>query len=194
MVRTGRLIGLIGLVLTGAAAAQLPAFVQQYLQRLGGHLDEARYTVAQAATGDAYRALEPAARDVVLRAAEARVGTLAAAHDAIAGAGELTRPLVFIAHVDEAIAAATWRMFEPGLQLGWGGAAYGLGAAMLTFLAVAGVRRLSRRRRGDRAPGARNSISSAAPRSPASAGRSIRGARSPPLRPRRPPPRGRAAG
>ena len=38
MVRTPRLIGLCGLGLTAAAAAQLPAFVQQYLQRLGGHL------------------------------------------------------------------------------------------------------------------------------------------------------------
>jgi hypothetical protein len=152
MVRTGRIVGLCCLGLTAAAAAQLPAFVQQYLQRLGGHLDEARYMAAQAATGDAYRDLSPAARQVVLRTAEARAETLTAAHDAIAGAGDLTRPLIFLAHVDEAIAAATWRMFEPGLPLGWGGAAYGLAAALLAFLGFAGGQKLIGRVRAANAP------------------------------------------
>ena len=152
MVRTTRFVGLFGLALVAAAAVQLPAFVQQYLQRLGGHLDEARYLAAQAATGDAYRELAPAAREVVLRMAEARADTLAAAHDAIAGAGDLIRPLVFLAHADEAIAAATWRMFEPGLPLGWGGAAYGLAAALLAFLGFAGGRKLIGRLRATAAP------------------------------------------
>ena len=142
MVRTGRIVGLSCLAVTAAAAAQLPAFVQQYLQRLGGHLDEARFMAGQAAAGDAYRELLPAAREVVLRTAEARAETLATAHDAIAGAGDLTRPLIFLAHVDEAIAAATWRMFEPGLPLGWGGAAYGLAAALLTYFGFAGGRKV----------------------------------------------------
>ena len=147
MVRSGRIVGLCCLALVAAVAAQLPAFVQQYLQRLGGHLDEARYMAAQAATGDAYRELAPAARAVVLRTTETRAETLAAAHDAIAGAGDLTRPLVFLTHIDEAIAAATWRMFEPGLPLGWGGAAYGLAAAGLAFLGFAGGRKLVGRMR-----------------------------------------------
>jgi hypothetical protein len=77
---------------------------------------------------------------------------LTAAHDAIAGAGDLTRPLIFLAHVDEAIAAATWRMFEPGLPLGWGGAAYGLAAALLAFLGFAGGQKLIGRVRAANAP------------------------------------------
>ena len=128
-----------GCAAIGAAAAQLPAFVQQYLQRLGGHLDEARFMALQFAEGDAYRDLSPAVRAAVLEVTERRIEWLAGAHDAIAQAGDLSRPFVFLTHVDHSIAAATWRVFEPGLPLGWGGLAYGGAAALLAYLAVSGA-------------------------------------------------------
>jgi hypothetical protein len=141
------LIGVGVLILVGATAAQLPAFVQQYLQRLGGHLDEARLMAAELARGDAYRDLTPSVREAVLSVSDQRISTLSNAYDAIAGADGLTRPLVFLAHVDSTIAAAAWGDFEPGLPLGWGGLLYGGAAAVIAYLVYAGCRGLFGRRR-----------------------------------------------
>ena len=142
-----RTAGLAALAVVGAAAAQLPAFVQQYLQRLGGHLDEARFMAAEFADGAAYRELAPNVRDAVLDVAERRVETLANAYNAIAGADDLTRPLVFLTHVDHGIASAAWRVFEPGVPLGWGGLAYGGAAMLIVYIGFAGCRNIYVRRR-----------------------------------------------
>ncbi len=137
-----RVAGVASLALVGAAAAQLPAFVRQYLQRLGGHLDEARFMAAEIADGASYRGLTPDVREAVLQVTERRIDALSTAYDAIVGADDLTRPLVFLTHVDHAIAAAAWRVFEPGLPLGWGGLIYGAVAAFLAYAGFAGCRTL----------------------------------------------------
>ncbi|MCP4327871.1 MAG: DUF2937 family protein [Alphaproteobacteria bacterium] len=147
MIYPRRIVGLACLAGVGAGAAQLPAFVQQYLQRLGGHLDEARFLAAQLGDSAIYSELTPAARAAVATATDARIAELSAAHDAILNASGPMRPIVLLTHIDNAIAVATWRVFEPGLPLGWGGALYGAGAAAVVFLAYAGCRRLLRRRR-----------------------------------------------
>jgi hypothetical protein len=110
--------------------SQLPEFFQQYLQRLGGHLDEARRQVAQfQATADqsgftleqliakTKGAADPALAPLgqVMAGAGARVETLAASEQALREASAWTRPFVFLRHFDPAIAHATLAAFRPAV-------------------------------------------------------------------------------
>jgi len=147
MARIRALIGLTGLIAAGLLSAQMPAFVQQYLQRLGGHLDEARLFASQLADETALPDLPAESRQMVAISTDRRVARLARAHDAIAGAPELARPLIFVAYVDGDIATAAIERFQPGLPITLGGALYGGAGALLLFACYAGGRRLVRRRK-----------------------------------------------
>jgi hypothetical protein len=74
------------------SATQLPAFIHQYLQRLGGHLDEARRGVANL-----------------------RLADLQSAYDALRGADALHQPFVFFNHLDIEIARRVLSDFHPAL-------------------------------------------------------------------------------
>src|SRR5689334_1726641 len=115
-------------VLGVASFAQVPEFIQQYLQRLGGHLDEARrqvdgfvqvaalskLTLTELIERTAQNPDETVARlSPVMREAAARVERLAAAEAAIRDASPWSKPFVFIAHLDVDIARATWSSFRP---------------------------------------------------------------------------------
>jgi len=110
--------------------SQIPEFFQQYLQRLGGHLDEARrhldqfreaaaqtgVTVDQlASTASAQRDASVARLGAVIRNASARVESLASAEGALRGASLWTRPFVFLRHCDAQIVGATWSVFRPAV-------------------------------------------------------------------------------
>lgn len=164
--------GLLDRLLCVAGAvlfSQAPEFLQQYLQRLGGHLDEARRQLAQfeqvatqaGMTLERLGAHVSAASDAttanlggVLRASLVRVGELQSAHDALAHASLLARPFVFLRQMDPAIARATWREFQPAVPTTLEGLAYALvGIVVLLALYHGGVkvggRALARRwRRG----------------------------------------------
>ena len=49
------LLGTILAALAGLCFAQLPVFIQQYLQRLGGHVDEAHLSLVQIMTNASVR-------------------------------------------------------------------------------------------------------------------------------------------
>jgi hypothetical protein len=130
--------------------SQVPEFMQQYLQRLGGHLDEARRQLAQfentatqsGLTLDRFIAqttanAEPAVARLggVMTETAARVETLAAAQAALEHATLWSRPFVFLARIDLPIARATWGIFKPGVPTTLEGAVYAL-AGMLVLLAV----------------------------------------------------------
>jgi hypothetical protein len=132
------------------AFSQVPEFIQQYLQRLGGHLDEARRQVAQFAqvaeqsglTLDHLIGQTSANADTavsklsgVINAAVARVDTLSAAQTAIEHATLWERPFVFLRHVDPAIAHATWSIFRPAVPTTVEGLIYAL-AGMIVMLTV----------------------------------------------------------
>jgi hypothetical protein len=130
--------------------SQAPEFMQQYLQRLGGHLDEARRQLAQftrvaADSGLSFQefiAKTQANTDMavarlggVMGDIEARVETLADAQAAILGASPLTRPFVFLRHVDSEIAHATWSIYQPAVPTTVEGLLYALlGMALLLLL------------------------------------------------------------
>jgi hypothetical protein len=130
--------------------SQLPEFFQQYLQRLGGHLDEARrqleqFRQAAAQSGitldrliaDTKGQAEPAVAQLggVMANTVARVETLQASENALRTASIWSRPFVFVQHLDAPIAHATWTAFRPGIPTTLEGLVYAA-LGMLVFLAL----------------------------------------------------------
>lgn len=149
-----RVLCVVGAVLF----SQAPEFMQQYLQRLGGHLDEARRQLAQfRATAEqagltldrliGQTAANPdpvvAKLGGVMTEALVRADHLQAAQDALLHATLWTRPFVFLRHLDLSIAHGTWRMFRPAVPTTLEGLAYAL-VGMLVLLGAyhLGVRRV----------------------------------------------------
>jgi hypothetical protein len=138
------------LCVAGAVAcAQLPEFMQQYLQRLGGHLDEVRQQIAiwrrvaqesgltleQLITRYLANADPVVARGGgVVRDLLARADELAAAEAALRHASLWARPFVFLRHLDWGIARGTWQVFRPAVPTTLEGLAY---AAVGVALALA---------------------------------------------------------
>ncbi|HEU5079217.1 MAG TPA: DUF2937 family protein [Opitutaceae bacterium] len=110
--------------------SQAPEFMQQYLQRLGGHVDEARRQVTQYRTVaeqsnltlDQFIAQTSKNSDAavaklggVMHEATARLQELQDAQNALLHAPVFTRPIVFAQHFDKEIAHATWSIFKPAV-------------------------------------------------------------------------------
>jgi hypothetical protein len=130
--------------------SQVPEFMQQYLQRLGGHLDEARRQLQQFQETAAQSGLtldrligrtsanaDPAVARLgeVMTAAVARVDTLESAQSALQHASLWTRPFVFLRHLDPAIAHATAAIFKPAVPTTIEGLVYAL-LGMLVLLGI----------------------------------------------------------
>lgn len=145
--------GLIDRALCVAGAvlfSQLPEFFQQYLQRLGGHLAEARRQLEQfqaaarqsgvnleQLTANLTAQKDPAVARLgqVIGEAHARVDTLAAAEAALRDASGWSRPFVFLGHLDPGIARGTWQVFRPAVPTTAEGLAYAA-VGMVAMLAV----------------------------------------------------------
>jgi len=139
------------LCVVGAVAfCQLPEFIQQYLQRLGGRLDEARRQLAIFENTAAQSQLtlpefiERTAANTdaavaklggVMKDAIARVDELAAAEAAIRNASLWEKPFVFFAHLDRSIASATLNIYRPAVPTTTEGLIYAA-AGMITILGV----------------------------------------------------------
>src|SRR5688572_6927254 len=117
-------------VLGTVAFSQIPEFMQQYLQRLGGHLDEARrqlgkfedaaeqsgLTLDRLITQTGSNADAAVAKlGGVMTDSVARVEELQAAQTAIVNASIWERPFVFFKNMDADIARATWQIFKPAI-------------------------------------------------------------------------------
>lgn len=128
--------------------AQLPEFMQQYLQRLGGHLDEARRQLAAFAavarqnglTLEQYMArlsdnVDPVAAKTggVIRVLAARVDQLAGAETALRHASGWTRPWIFLHQLDREIASGTWAVFRPAMPVTMEGLIYAAIGLLLIF-------------------------------------------------------------
>jgi hypothetical protein len=129
--------------------SQVPEFMQQYLQRLGGHLDEARRQLQQFEHAAAQSGLSldrligqtsanansaVAKLGGVMTEAVTRVDTLTAAQSAIQHASLWSRPFVFLQHLDPSIARATWAVFQPAVPTTVEGLIYAL-LGMLILMA-----------------------------------------------------------
>jgi hypothetical protein len=134
------LAGAFVAALGALGCAQLPVFVQQYLQRLGGHVDEARRQVAQLTGADAARSLDGATRLALETLARARLVALESQHQALSDAAPTLRPLAFLRGFDGDIAAATLDRFVPALPLDTAGMIYAGAGLVAGWLVYEGVK------------------------------------------------------
>jgi hypothetical protein len=141
------------LCLLGAVGfCQLPEFIQQYLQRLGGHLDEARRQLAifenAAASPPFHLTLpqyiertsannDPAVAQLgpIMQGALDRVAELSAAESALRNASLWEKPFVFFANLDRSIASATLEVYKPAVPTTTEGLIYAA-AGMIAILCV----------------------------------------------------------
>ena len=145
-------------VLGAVLFSQGPEFMQQYLQRLGGHLAEAHRQLAafQTAATEAGVSLEKLISQTganpdpgiarlggVMTDTVQRITSLQSAHDALLNASLWARPFVFLRHLDLEIGRATCAIYQPAMPTTIEGLVYAL-AGMLVFLALYhfGVKRL----------------------------------------------------
>ena len=128
------LLGTVLAAVAGVAFAQLPAFIQQYLQRLGGHVDEAQFNLSQVITGASFRTLDAPAREVLTVSLNQRVSELETGEQAITGASASVRPFIFLRELNPDIAMATFRAFEPAVPLSSAGLIYGLAGIVAGWL------------------------------------------------------------
>ena len=151
-----RLINGLAALFGAGAFAQFPAFYQQYLQRLGGRLDQTR--------DDLQRLLADA--ETLGRSIEAYIqelqnaGTAAAGHaarrelerlgradefqtayGALEQATPLERPFMFAKHLDPTIARDTLSGFEPAVPATAEGVCYALAGALVAMLLLAACER-----------------------------------------------------
>ena len=152
-----RVLCILGAVLF----SQLPEFIQQYLQRLGGHLDEARRHLGQfqdVATRsglsldqlirNAQASLEPGLSRLggVIQETVTRVGDLMAAEAAIRSASNVMRPFVFVRYVDLPMAKATWAAFKFAVPVTLEGLAYAAAGMLVALVLYHGLVRYPLRR------------------------------------------------
>ncbi len=146
--------GAIVIASLGMIASQGQAFFFQYLQRLGGHIDEARAHLENVQTGSRYMAMDESIRMELEADAAFRVSDLQNAYSMILDANIFTRPFVFARHADPTIIAGTWTDFVPAIPLDSASLIYvfmgmSLGFALYEFLKLAALafRHGSQRRR-----------------------------------------------
>lgn len=137
-------------VLGAVAFAQFPEFAQQYLQRLGGALDEARRQLAhfeliasrahlsltdfiQRTRGNADTTVAQLAD--VIEGTQTRVNALSVAETALREASAWERPVVFLRHLDAALARGTLDVYRPAVPTTYEGAVYAL-AGIATVLVI----------------------------------------------------------
>jgi hypothetical protein len=145
-----RLLDRILCVVGAVLFSQFPEFMQQYLQRLEGHLDEARLVVdrfkdAAAQSGMSLDQLVAGAAQNpdpsmgklggVIQAAVARVDELRASDAALRGASIVARPFVFLTHMDRGIARATLAIYKPAVPTTAEGLIYA-GLGIILILAI----------------------------------------------------------
>ncbi|MDG2284340.1 MAG: DUF2937 family protein [Alphaproteobacteria bacterium] len=155
MFRTLRDIFLIGFTLAGLfAACQVPGYVQEYEQRLGGARDEVtrllgKFTAIAAGAGTdlaAYTVKLTDTDDPSISATGREIMTLSereaamAAHaEASALSSRFMKPVVVAQAGDREIMAATWKAYRHTLTLDPEFGAIGLGVGWLVYIILAAI-------------------------------------------------------
>lgn len=129
-----RLIGTVIGAVSGLAASQTQSFIQAYLQRLGGHRDEARATYHKLQAGEFLPGADAQSQEQLAAAFGRRVDDLSQAYNAIANADVIERPFRFVSHMDRAIAEATLTNFTPSLPLDTVSLVFALAGVVLGWL------------------------------------------------------------
>ncbi|GGA13919.1 DUF2937 family protein [Neptunicoccus cionae] len=156
----GQILNVGGGVILLVAASQFPEYTQQYVQRLGGAVDElrlvaadfdksaqnvglTRYEALESMTGNAFQK----ARQNDMRRTFARLDGLQADLAVLNGAGPFER----LSHVsrfsDQGIAARAWQDFRPAVPLTIDGFLFAMGGFFAGFGLLRGLGLLMRRRK-----------------------------------------------
>jgi hypothetical protein len=140
--------------IVGAVAfAQFPQFLQQYVQRMGGHISELEGQVgfmsksaeASSLTLQEYiqkfteSKLDPvfSRQGMIMQNMVDRYNQLSSALNSLQDATIYKKPLIFITHLSTDIAHETWNTYQPGVPTTLEGLAYaavGMIFGTLTFL------------------------------------------------------------
>lgn len=111
----------LGSAVTGGAGgmglSQAPAFSHAYLQRLGGHIDEARRMLDGVREGSILPRLPEDARSEAIAELTLRMADLQTARAALTDADPWLRPLMLLRHADPTIAGRTLDEFIPAVPL-----------------------------------------------------------------------------
>jgi len=159
MTAIGRIADGIAGTAGAASLAQFPAFYQQYLQRLGGRLDQAMLAVGRLEEAAGDQALTLAAyvdrfltssdpvfrregQNLLATLEEAR--GLQEAHAALAGAGTLERPAALARHFDPDLALSTLESYVPALPIDAEGLIYAAVGMLAGLLLLAGCQQCGR--------------------------------------------------
>jgi hypothetical protein len=137
-----RVVSVIGAI----ALSQFPQFFGQYMQRLGGHLDEARRALRQ--YNEAAEAFNMSLEEYIrahldsgsvifestgeiIQSLVERVQALEQAYRALQDANIYNRWFIFLREVDWSIAAGTWDNFVPGVPTTIEGLVYALAGLLM---------------------------------------------------------------
>jgi phage-related protein len=142
-------------VLGAVGLSQFPQFFGQYMQRLGGHLSEARriYEQYQQAAADAGLSLEEyiqehldATNDIFVSSGRVIENLVNRYHEleqsflALADSNIYNRWFVFLKEVDPEIAAGTWESFVPGVPTTIEGLFYAVTGLLIGWGIYAGLK------------------------------------------------------
>lgn len=101
----------------GITFSQAPAFTQAYLQRLGGHVDEAQRTVDQIASGQMLPWLSAERRADAVAELQLRLDELLAFQSGLLETPALLRPLMIVRHGEWDIARRAAEAFTPAVPI-----------------------------------------------------------------------------
>lgn len=127
-------LGAVVVAVAGIAASQAHAFLIQYVQRLGGHLDEAKAHLNNVQHGLRYQLMSETVRKELEADAQQRVNELQNAYHAIAEADVITKPFALLRHADPTMLAGTWHDFVPALPVTTDSIFYVVMAMVLGFV------------------------------------------------------------
>lgn len=101
----------------GLGFSQAPAFTHAYLQRLGGHIDEARRTIDKLAAGDILPWLGGDGREQAVVELTLRLSELERFQQVLLDSPAILRPLTLMRHADWSIARGTAEAFVPAVPI-----------------------------------------------------------------------------
>lgn len=146
------LVGAVFAATFGLAASQLFEFIQQYRQRLGGHLDEAQLALRKTLDNTVFRGLDVPSRQALLEPQSARLSELANALNALSAAGPWELPWTFVWHIDFSIAGSTLRAYRSALPLDVVSLSYAAAGMAIGWLVWEMTKLVARLRRRVRRP------------------------------------------
>lgn len=152
------LVDRIFAVLGAVGAAQLPGFMQHYVQRLGGHIDELQRVVNEYAEAaqkvnltleqyikslEVLKKIEVSQMADVIKRQVIRLADMTETLEAITSTSVWKKPFVFMHNADWSIASRTWENYVPNVPTDLEGLAYAFTGMIITVLVYQTIRLLT---------------------------------------------------